>query len=442
MAVSARGNDALPPGGHADSAAPSNPWDRYTERQRLLYLLVLSLISTSNFVDRNIVGLLLQPIKAEFGASDTQLGLLTGISFALFYAVLGLPIARFADRGDRVRLINVALLVWSGMTVLCGFAQGFWQLALARVGVGAGEAGAVPPAQSLLADYFPPERRAFALAVFTLAATAGYLFGFAGGGWIAQTYGWRATFVIVGLPGVLLALLAGTVLPEPRRGKAASAVPVVESLVVTARALLRKPAFVWVLASMVLYYFLSYGALIFTTTFIVRVHGLSLAQAGLIFGLVAAGAAVTGSLAGGWLADRVMRDDPRLLCRLCAVGLFLALPLHVLAFTTGSLPVLFVALFVAVSVLSAVIPSQYAALHRVCGSARRATAIAFALFVINLLGMGLGPIATGLISDHLAGTLGSAEGLRWALLSMLVVFIPAALCMLAAQSHLARDTEA
>lgn len=432
-----------PPAGMPDGGSmPPRPWERYTARQRLLYLFILSLISTSNFVDRNIVGLLLQPIKIEFGASDTQLGLLTGMSFALFYATVGLPLARFADRGDRVRLINVALLVWSGMTVLCGFAQSFWQLALARVGVGAGEAGAVPPAQSLLADYFPPERRAFALAIFTLAATAGYLFGFAGGGWIAQTYGWRATFVIVGLPGLLLAGLAGTVLPEPRRGRAALEVPASEPLIETARALLRKPAFVWVLASMVLYYFLSYGALIFTTTFIVRVHGLSLAQAGLIFGLVAAGAAVTGSLSGGWLADRAMRDDPRLLCRLCALGLFLAFPLHVLAFTTGSLPVLLGSLFVAVSLLSAVIPSQYAALHRVCGSARRATAIAFALFVINLLGMGLGPITTGLISDHLAVTLGSAEGLRWALIAMLIVFVPAALCMLAAQSHLVADTEA
>lgn len=426
----------------AATSAVKAPWARYSARRRVLYLAVLSLISTSNFVDRNVVGLLLQPIKAEFGASDTELGLLTGIAFALFYATLGLPIARLADRGDRVLILNVALVVWSGMTALCGLTQSFWQLVAVRVGVGAGEAGAVPPAQSLLADYFPPEQRGRALAVFTLAATAGYLFGFAGGGWIAQTYGWRMTFVIVGLPGLLLAAAAAIILPEPRRHAGPRAVRSREDVVATVRALLRKPAFVSVLASMTLYYFLSYGALIFTTAFIVRVHGLPLAQAGLVFGLNAAGAAVVGSLGGGWMADRAMRDDPMRLCRLCAAGLFLAWPLHLVAFSTGSLPLLFGALFVAVALLSGVVPSQYAALHRVCGSSRRATAIAFGLFVINLVGMGLGPIATGLVSDRLAASLGSAGGLRWALLAMVTVFVPAGMCMLAAGRHLQQDTEA
>ncbi len=423
--------------------APPAPWTLFSQRRRLGFLAVLSLVATSNFVDRNVLAILLEPIKHEFGASDAALGLLSGICFALFYATLGLPIARWADRGDRVRIINLALIVWSVMTLLSGFAQNFWQLALARIGVGAGEAGAVPPAQSLIADYFRPEERARALAVFTLASTAGYLFGFSGGGWVAQHYGWRATLIVVGLPGLLLALLVHLVLREPRRmiAATASAPRVQESIGDTIGALLRKPAFLYVLASMTLYYFLAYGALIFTTPFIVRVHGLDLAQAGAIFGAVAASAAVVGSLVGGALADRVIKRDLKALCRLCAIGLILSLPLQAAAFLTASVPLMFVCIFVSVALLSGVIPSQYAVLHMVCGSRRRATAIALALLVINLIGMGAGPIITGAISDHFGATLGSGEGLRRAILIMIFVFVPSGLLMLPAQRHLAHDLE-
>lgn len=419
------------------------PWTLFSQRRRLCFLAVLSLVATSNFVDRNVLAILLEPIKKEFGASDAALGLLTGFCFALFYATLGLPIARWADRGDRVRIINLALIVWSVMTVLSGFAQSFWQLALARVGVGAGEAGAVPPSQSLIADYFRPEERARALAVFTLASTAGYLVGFSGGGWVAQHYGWRVTLIAVGLPGLLLALLVRLVLREPRRLLATADIAArsQESTGATIRALLRKPAFLYVLGSMTLYYFLAYGALIFTTPFIVRVHGLGLARAGAVFGAIAASAAVLGSLVGGVVADRVSKRDLRVLCRLCAGGLILSLPLHAVAFLTASVPLMFACLFASIALLSGVIPSQYALLHMVCGSRRRATSIALALLVINLLGMGAGPLITGAVSDHFSATLGSAEGLRRAILLMIVAFVPSGLLMLPVQRHVMSDLE-
>ena len=419
-------------------------WTLYPLRQRIGFLAVLSLVATSNFVDRNVLGILLQPIKAEFGVSDTLLGLLSGLCFALFYATLGIPIARLADHGNRARIVTAALIAWSLMCAAAGLAQNFWQLALTRVGVGAGEAGAVPPAQSLIADYFPPEQRTRAFAVFTLGSTAGYLLGFSGGGWIAQTYGWRMTFVAVGLPGLLLAALAALVLREPRRHGVSAATriaPVGETLSATVAALIRKPAFLYVLGSLILYNFLASGALIFTTSFIVRVHGLSLARAGAIFGAVAAVAAVAGSLIGGTVADAAIRRDPRWLTRLSAAGLFLAWPLHLLAFATASVPVMFAALFLAIVLLSGVVPGQYAALHMVCGSRRRATAIAIALLLVNLIGLGLGPIATGALSDHFAATEGPAEGLRTALLVVLTVFVPSAGLMLMAQPHFNRDRE-
>ena len=426
-----------------ESAALPAPWTLFSQRRRIFYLVVLSLVATSNFVDRNVLGILLEPIKHEFGVSDTLLGLLTGLCFALFYATLGIPIARWADWGDRPLIVKLALIVWSIMTVLCGAAQNFAQLALLRIGVGAGEAGAVPPSQSLIADYFPPGERARAFAVFTLASTAGYLFGFSGGGWVAQTYGWRTTFVVVGLPGLLLALLVHWGLRDPRHavGARPSARAPTEPLSQTLAVLGKKPAFLYVLGSMVLYYFLAYGALIFTTSFIVRIHHLSLAQAGSIFGLVTASAAVLGSLLGGVIADAVSRRGTKWLCRLCALGLVLSWPLHVAAFLTPSAPLMFGCLFVSVLLLSGVVPSQYTALHMVCGSRRRATAIAIALLVINLVGMGLGPIVTGLLSDHFRASLGSAEGLRMALVIVLTVFVPSGGLMLMAERHLPSDLE-
>jgi len=191
-------------------------WDLYSSRQRWVYLAVLFLVSTSNYADRNVISVLLEPIKAEFKVSDTMLGLLTGISFAVFYATLGIPVARWADRGNRKFIMTLALTIWSFMTMLCGAAQTFWQLAFARVGVGAGEAGAIPPAQSLIADYFDPTRRARALAIFMASATAGYLLGFVLGAHIAAVYGWRHAFVLLGAPGLLLAVIVHFVLREPR----------------------------------------------------------------------------------------------------------------------------------------------------------------------------------------------------------------------------------
>jgi predicted MFS family arabinose efflux permease len=192
------------------------PWDLYTRGRRKGFLFVLFLVGASSYVDKNIIGVLLEQIKAEFHVSDAMLGLLSGISFALFYATFGIPVARWADRGDRKRVITIALLIWSAMTALCGLASTFWQLVLARFGVGAGEAGAMPPAHSLLADYYPPTERAGAIGVFMMCSPVGYAIGLVLGGFIAQHYGWRTAFISVGLFGVLIAPLTWFVLQEPR----------------------------------------------------------------------------------------------------------------------------------------------------------------------------------------------------------------------------------
>ena len=190
----------------------------FSPAARQYALSVLVVVYTFNFIDRQILSILLQPIKDELGLSDTALGLLTGFAFALFYATLGIPIARYADRGNRRNLIALALAIWSGMTALSGLAQNFWQLLAARIGVGVGEAGCSPPAHSMISDYFPAERRATALGIYSLGIPVGILFGFLAGGWLNEFFGWRVAFFVVGIPGLLLAVLVRFSLREPPRG--------------------------------------------------------------------------------------------------------------------------------------------------------------------------------------------------------------------------------
>ncbi|WP_297339703.1 MFS transporter [Pseudophaeobacter sp.] len=418
------------------------PWDLYSGKQRWVFLAVLFLVSTSNVVDRQIVTVLLEPIKAEFGVSDTMLGLLSGLAFALFYVTLGLPIARLADSKNRKVIIGAAITVWSLMTVLCGVAQSFFQLALARVGVGAGEAGAVPPSQSLLADYFPPERRSLALAVFFMSAAAGNVLGLIVGGQIADAYGWRWTFVIFGLPGLLLALLVWFVLDEPRNlPKFKVETKDTESFREALAILKKKPAFVNSVIGMVLYYTMIYGVLTFSISFVIRTQGLSLADASAYYGAIGLIAAIIGNPFGGWLADKLSKSNTAWLGRLPGYGFLLAFPLFLTSYLTGSLTVLLVFLALGMFVMMMATPPIFSCLHAVCGTARRATAIAIAYFFANLIGVGLGPVITGVLSDYFAASIGPAEGLRYALAVMTVLYLPSAFFMLRAARTLEQDSE-
>lgn len=420
-----------------------HPWNRYGGRQRAAFLFVLFLVGASNYMDRNIIGVLLQPIKEEFGVSDTMLGLLSGLSFALFYATLGLPVARWADRGDRKLIITASLAVWSLMTMLCGMAQNFWQLAAARVGVGAGEAGAIPPAQSLLVDYFAPEKRNKAIGIFMMSSMAGYVLGLMGGGYVAQHYGWRMAFIVAGAPGLLLAVVTHLVLREPRREPQFAVRPEMhESFASSISALLRKRSFVLILVAMVLYFIMAYGALVFSTPFIIRAYGLSVAEAGSLFGAISAVGAVVGNLFGGSIADRLVAKDERWVCWLPGLTLIAVWPLYEIAFAIHSLTVMIAVIFVAGLGLVAAIPPMFSAMHLVCGSKRRAMSVALTFFFANLIGLGFGPIMTGAFSDHFTPIVGAADGLRYALMIVVTVFVPSGWCLIRAARYLQADKEA
>lgn len=406
----------------------SPPWTIYTNSQRYCFLAVLFLVSASNSFDHNVISVLLEPIKHEFHVSDTMLGLLSGFCFASFYALFGMPVARWADRGNRRSIITFALTVWSLMTVFCGLAQTFGQLALARVGVGAGESGAIPPAQSLIADYFPPPRRASAIGIFTAAATVGYLLGVGVGGYIAAKYGWRAAFLMAGLPGLALALVTRLGLKEPRLQLGfPSHCAEYESVGDTLARLNAKRGFRYALTACILYSFVAYGALLFIPSFLIRALHLPLAEVSVTYGAIAAAASVIGSLGGGLVADWLGRRDIRWLAWLPAAACALAGPIFVLAFSLHHSGSFLAVTFCALILVTGGLPPVFAAIHAVCGPRRRATAIAIVLFCGMLFGGGFGPLITGAISDALSAVY-RADGLRYSLMMMMSPLVAASAC--------------
>ena len=417
------------------------PWTLYTGRQRWGYLAILFLVSTSNYVDRNVISVLLEPIKQEFQVSDTMLGLLGGFCFAIFYALFGMPIARWADRGNRRTIITLALTVWSLMTLCCGLAQSFVQLAIARVGVGAGEAGAIPPAQSLIADYFAPEQRATAISIFFASAIAGYLLGFGLGGYIAATQGWHVAFLVVGAPGLVLALVTGFGLSEPRLrpgfevNRRDS-----ESVRESVARLKAKRSFLYALIGCLLYFLVAYGALIFVPSFLIRTLHVPLAQVSVQYGTVSAVASVIGTLGGGWVADTLARRDVRWLAWLPALSLVLTGPIEIIAFSATTFTFFMVLGFVASVLLAAGLPPVFAAIHAVCGSRRRATAIAIVLFSSTLFGGGFGPLLAGTLSDFLTARYG-ASGLRYSLISMMPLLVVSGVCFYFFGRTMPKDVE-
>ncbi|MDP5103116.1 MAG: MFS transporter [Erythrobacter sp.] len=384
-------------------------------------LWILLAVYIFNFIDRQIVNILAEPIARDLDLNDTQIGLMTGLAFALFYTVLGIPIARFADRGttSRPKVIAVALALWSVMTALCGLAQNFAQLLLARIGVGVGEAGCTPPAHSLISDMVPPERRASALAFYSLGIPVGTLLGMIIGGTLADNVGWREAFVIVGVPGVVMALVVWFVIKDPRHSDAAAVLrgknqPAALPLGQAVAEVMRSRAFVLLLCAGSAASFLAYGKTTWTTIFFQRTHDLTPGQVGLWFGLLGGGAGILGTWAGGYLADRFGAKNRRHVLSAPAIGMALAVPLALLAYHAPSWPMALALLFLPTVFNSFYYGPTYSAAQGLVPLRARAIAAASLLFFQNLIGLGLGPLFFGVLSDWLQPTYG-AESVRYVL---------------------------
>lgn len=405
----------------SDSPDEARPGRQRTPWQSWYALGLLFVVYVFNFIDRSILGILNQPIKEELGVTDTQMGLLGGFAFAFFYTFLGIPIARLADQSVRRNVLAWCLATWSVMTAVCGFAGNFIHLLLARVGVAVGEAGGSPPAHSMIADLFPPHVRATALAVYALGIPVGTMIGNLAGGWINEAFDWRTAFMVVGLPGVALAVLVRFTLREPERGASegikpsqADAPPVMDVF----RYLWAKRSFRYLALGGALHAFVGYGVGFWIPAFFIRTHGLSTALLGQwLFFLGFAGMA--GTILGGWMADRLAVRDFRWYVWLPGLATLASVPFAAAAYLSPSYTTAFLILLVPTLLGSYYLGPTFALTQGLVGLRMRAMASSILLFILNLIGMGLGPSVTGIISDLLAATPVGAESLRWALLIVL-----------------------
>jgi predicted MFS family arabinose efflux permease len=399
---------------------------------------VLVAVNMFNFIDRQIVAVLLQQIKDEFRVSDASLGLLTGLAFVLVHSLVGVPIARLADRGSRRTVIAIGVAIWSAMTALSGASRSFVQLAFLRVGVGIGEAAGTPPSHSLISDYFPPERRARALAIQAIGIYGGIMFGYLAAGWLGEELGWRAAMFAVGAPGLALAVLVWRTVDEPRRGSGDEAPPLREVL----RYLFERTSYLALLVAAALHACAGYAIAQWSPTFLVRVHGLSYAEVGTALGLLTGGVGAAGAIAGGWLADRLGARDRRWYAWIAAIAAWAGIPFAALFLTAGGTAAALAGFAPHIFTAGLYTGPLYAMNQGLAKPRMRATAVALHLLVVGILGGGLSPWLVGRLSDAFAASQGAAS-LRTALLA--VVCAASALAgagYLVASRTLRRDFEA
>lgn len=376
-------------------------------------LALLSLVNIVNYMDRSIVGVLMEPMRADLHLTDTQLGLMTGFAFALFYAIGGLYLAHLADTRSRPALIAISIIAWSVMTALTGAAQNFWQLLLARIGVGIGEAGVIPAANALLADSHAPERRPLALAVFTSASMVGVMAGALTGGMLASWYGWRWAFAAVGVVGLPLALLVRFTLRDPQRGASDGMLDTAPVAFMTAmRRILNSPVLLLLILGYAFLVFMLFGVITWFPALMVRLHGLGLARVGMQFGLALGLGTALGGIAGGSIANRLAARNLTWLTRLPLISMCLLWPMYQIAIfaPTPGVALLFVVLVAAVG--GAAVGPALAAMQMVLPAAIRAKGAAFNGFVGSLIGIGGAPLLVGAVSDHYSVALGSAHALQ------------------------------
>ena len=393
-----------------------------TRRNIQFSLGMLTIAYALNFIDRQILVIVQSPIKAEMGLSDMQLGLLSGFSFAMVYVTAGIPIAYWADRGNRRNIISLAIGVWSGMTALSGFAQSYTQLVLARIGVGIGEAGCSPPIHSLIADLYPERKRATALSIYSLGIPIGGALGTLIGGWVGEYFGWRMAFLVVGFPGILIALIFFLTIKEPPRGYSEPGgiparkkeVPLKETL-----------QFMWKLNSFrhmsfagSLHAFVGYGVALFLPSFFMRVHGFGLAETSTYLFFIGL-TGVIGTYLGGYLSDRLGVKDRRWYLWVPGIATMISVPFAALFYTTGD-PYLAVLLAIPGAILGPMyLGPTFAMTQTLSPLVMRSLASAILLFILNLIGLGLGPLFAGFLSDLWRPEFGE-ESIRYSLLTLAV----------------------
>lgn len=444
---------------------------------RYYVLILLTGVYTFNFIDRQIIGIISPAIKDDLGLADWQLGILKGFAFAVLYTTLGIPIARLADRSNRVTIISISIAVWSGFTAISGFAQNFVQLALARVGVGIGEAGGSPPSHSLISDYFPKEKRASALAIYALGIPVGITLAYLGGGWLAYNVSWRAAFIAVGLPGVILAVLLKLTVREPERG--ASEAPgqedafkmlrvttpagAMEKVIRTmtrvlparwadttfqelavlwraAKHLLSIPTYRGVVIAMTLASFASYANGAWIVDSFARSHpDFSRVEVTFWLGVINGTAYVAGTFLGGLLVDRLAATNKAMYGLVPAAALVINVPFFFAAVWVND-PVMSLIFWTPVHLsVGFYLGPCFALAQTLAPVSIRALSTAIFFFILNLIGLGLGPTYVGIASSMLTPSMGEAMALRVSMTSVAIAVVGSVMAFLWMSRHVARD---
>lgn len=411
------------------SGAGSGAEFRASNAYRRYVVWLLFVIYVFNYVDRQILSIVLEPIKQEFDLHDWQLGLLSGLAFAAFYSTLGIPIARLADTRSRVNIITASILVWSAFTVVSGLARNFWHLLFARIGVGVGEAGCSPSAYSIISDYIEPKKRATALSIYSMGVYGGSALGFLVGGLVAHEYGWRAAFLTVGAPGLVVAIILKLTVREPPRGFSdpgatiAGEPPPFRQVMFN---LWAKKSFRHLSLAAGLHAFVSYGLSSFYSPFFMRSHGMNLGDVGAWLAIVVAIGGLSGTYLGGAWCDRnyARTQDPRWYVWIPAITLLIVAPFAQLVYSWPNKYGALLMLIPYIALAAAYLGPSIASTHRLVGLRERALASAFLLLILNFIGLGLGPMFTGALSDVLkeyfvaqgiAEKIALADGLRWSI---------------------------
>lgn len=403
-------------------------------------LAMLLLVYIFNFVDRQILAILAGPIQQELALTDGQMGLLGGLAFAILYSTLGVPLALLADRTSRSWVIAVSLVIWSGFTAVCSLAQGFWHIFLARLGVGIGEAGGVAPSYALIGDYFPSERRASALAIYSLGIPLGSALGVLAGGYIAASVDWRMAFLVVGLSGVLIAPVFKWLVRDKPRAVPALSVPAQDAprFRAIAAQLARKPSFWYLSFGAAISSMLGYGLAFWLPSLLQRSFGLNLVETSHFFGAILLIGGVTGMLAGGWLGDRLGKHDRAYFAWLPAIGFFIGVPLFAAGIHSSSVQAAFLLFLIPQALAYVWLGPVLSAVQHLVTPPARATASSLFLLINNLIGLGGGIFALGALSQALAPVYGT-EALRYSMLYSLVLYAVAALLMMLAGKRLRQD---
>jgi MFS family permease len=447
----------------APAASPAVETTTAGYRATVLFLLIGVYIF--NFVDRQIIGVLAVPIQQDLNLSDTQLSLMGGLAFAIFYSTLGVPIAMLSDRKNRTWIITIALLVWSLFTALCGLAQNFWQLFLARVGVGVGEAGGVAPSYSIISDYFPPEKRARALAIYSFAIPIGSALGIVLGGVLASLLDWRWAFLIVGVAGVVFAPIFKLFLKEPKRGQfdSAQADTTPASIGTVFKKLTSKPSFWFLSFGAACSSMMGYGLFFWIPAFLIRSFGVELVDfmsflpgvlfpegispdrqvllsAAYFYGMIVLVGGVIGIWLGGVIGDKLGAADKAAYARVPAIAFAAVVPFFAFAIWGGNLTMTFIAMVIPTALGLAWLGPVLSAFQHIVPPNMRATASAIFLLINNLMGLALGNLAIGLISDFLTPIF-AEESLRYSLLAGAVFYVMASILLFIAAPLLRKDWE-